>query len=984
MVRNHNTFTQRRAATFFAAAGIVAIIVLTSQWWLPALPTVFGLIEANSELISAFAGLVNIAYVAGLLAVAVLGYLGFRSLQSSNMGEEPQQIVDVSESGHGTAVGGDVNRGAVVVGDHNRVFVEISGDARYDYSAVAPSHTDSDRVEAARRRLDDLPLEHVPARAELPHGSVMPLRRNCHFIGRRDQLRRLAASLKAGDATAIGEVTVAATSGLGGIGKTQLASEFVYSYGQFFHSVYWLSFAEPGDVPTEIASCGGVGGMNLRPDFHTLPFEDRVRAVMSEWQSGLPRLLVFDNCEQEYLLDKWLPPTGGSRVLVTSRRESWDPSLGVTDLKLGVFERGESVALLREYRPDLPADSPELDAIVEELGDLPLALDLAGRYLDKYRREVTPAEYLEDIRRPEILEHSSLREARGLSPTKHDMDVWRTFAVSYWRLDTEEETDRTAVKLLARAARLAAGEPIQDSLLSWTLEDPDGDGTPQEPDTMVRNALDRLTDLGLLGRLGEDTLSMHRLVSAFALAEVSDDEAQAAVEAACARAAGRAYRKGRPAEQESLLPHVRYVTDTTEGRADAMAANLCTALNLSLRQFGAYDDALRYADRAWAISVDLYGPEDRATLQRRSNVGELIERKGDRTQARAIYEEVLEAQERCFGQDDPDVAATLNNVGASFARDDLYHETMRVYRRALRIRKIVWERTVQDDSDRIENADELAESYGNMGNLLMDLARAEEAGSHFSNALMVLADEVELAHERNAHTFVALGRVLRALRDYPEAVQCIDSALRLYTVIGRALSNYSARALANVGAVYKEWTETDQTMPIPQLASILGQAHGSLEVALEGAEEMYGEVHPITGGILQALSEVCTAQGDAENGGRYRERAEANRRANLELEDVDVADTLTAHGTALMGYGLYEEAHAYLERALSIQEDAFGEQDFDTSTSLLKLGILCQLRRLDNEARPYLERALAVRSALCGEDHAATELVRDNLRLLDG
>lgn len=882
---------------------------------------------------------------------------------------------------------------ATPLGTPTPSVVSMPGDLNssvYDTSGVLDQRSDSSmdpaKLEGARRQLGDLPIEDVPeSRSGLPSGSVMRLRRNPNFVGRWEDLKRIASSLKDGSTTAIGEVSVAASSGLGGVGKTQLACEFVYRYGRFFHGVYWINFGEPAEISAEVAFCGGPEGMNLRPyQYSELSVRERVQAVMSEWENDLPRLLVFDNCEDEELLDQWLPSSGGCRVLVTSRRESWDPSLGVTDLKLGVFERGESVALLREYRPNLPADSPEFDAIAEELGDLPLALDLAGRYLNKYHREVTPAEYLEDIRRPEILEHPSLREASGLSPTKHDMNVWRTFAVSYWRLNMEEETDRIAVELLARAARLAAGESIPDSLLAWTLEDPDGDGTPPEPDPTVRNALDRLTDLGLLGRSGEDALNMHRLVAAFALAEVSDDEAQAAVEAACARATGRAVRQGRPAELESLLPHVRYATDKAEGRADAMAANLCTALDVSLRQLGAYDEALRYADRAWAISADLYGLEYRATLQRRSNVGGLIEDKGDRVQARAVYKEVLEAQERHFGLDDPDVAATLNNLGASFAREDLYHETMSVYRRALRIRKIVWEKTAQDDPDRIENADELAESHGNMGALLMDLARAEEAGSHFSKALTILADEVELAHERNAHTFVSLGSVLRTLRDYPAAVQCIDSALRLYTVIGRALSNYSARALVNVGALYKEWAEEDQMMPIPQRASILGQARGSLEVALKGAEEMYGETHPIIGGILRTLSEVCPVQGDAQNGDRYRERAEANRGANLKLEDIDVADTLTAHGTTLINYGLYEEAHVYLERGLSIREDILGEQDFDTSTSLLKLGILCQLRHLDNEARPYLERALAVRSALCGEDHAATELVRENLSFLDG
>lgn len=865
--------------------------------------------------------------------------------------------------------------------DRDPSVSEISGvpDHRSD------SSTDPAKLEGARRQLRDLPVEDLPGRSGLPSGSVMRLRPNTHFVGRREDLKRLAASLKDGDTTAIGEVIVASSSGLGGVGKTQLACEFVYRYGRFFHGVYWINFGEPGEIPAEIASCGGVGGMNLRPyDYYELSVRERVQAVMSEWENDLPRLLVFDNCEEEEQLEQWLPPAGGCRVLVTSRRASWDPSLGVTDLKLGVLERGESVALLRAYRPDLPADSPELDAIAEELGDLPLALDLAGRYLDKYRREVTPTEYLMDIRRPEILEHPSLREARGLSPTRHDMDVWRTFAVSYWRLDAEDETDRTAGRLLARAARLAAGEPIPDYLLAWTLEPPDGDDAPPEPDTAIRDALDRLVDLGLFQKPGDAVLSMHRLVAAFALAEAPDDEARGAVETVCGRAAGRAYRKGWPAEQEALLPHVRFVTDSAERRADAVSANLCTALNLSLRQLGAYDEALRYSDRAWAISVDLYGREGRATLQRRSNVGELIEGKGDRAQARAIYEEVLEAQERRFGQDDPDVAATLNNLGASFVRDDLYHKTMPAYRRALRIRENVWSRTRPDDSDRGENAYELAESHGNMGQLLMDLGRHGEAGGHLVSALEILSNEVELAHERNAGTLVTLGRALRALPDYPEAVRTINSALTLYMNIGRTYSADSARALANVGATYMEGAEEDQTLSASQRAHVLAQANGALHGALNGAEHMYGEGHPITGGILRVLAEVCEAQGDAENGRRYRERAEANRCANLELEDADGASALNAHGTALTGQGLYDEARAYLERALSIREKSPAERDFDISTILFKLGALCQLRGRDEQARPFLERALDVRKNVCGKTHPATELVRENLRLLSG
>lgn len=742
--------------TLIVAGGTVVVLALTSRWWLPALPTLFGAIEANHELIGAFADLTTIATFVMLLIGAALAYLGFSSLQAGNDGQHAQRSVVVDHGGRGAAVG-DVNQGAVVVGDYNRV--EVHAGVTYAYSEVEASSPDPAELEGAHRRLEALPVDDVPDdRAGLPPRSVMRLRPNPIFVGRREDLKRIATNLKAGGATAIGEVTVAASSGLGGVGKTPLACEFVYRYGRFFHGVYWLNFGKPAEIPAEVASCGGAGGMNLRPyDYRELPVEERVRAVKAEWQNDLPRLLVFDNCEDEELLDRWLPPAGGCRVLVTSRRGSWDPSLGVTDLKLSVLERWESVALLREHRPDLPADSPDLDAIAEELGGLPLALDLAGRYLDKYRREVTPAAYLADIQRPELLEHPSLRQARGISPTKHDMEVWRTFAVSYWRLDANDEKDGTAVRLLARAARLAAGEPIPDSLLAWTLKPPDGDNAPPEPDTTFRDALDRLADLGLLESSGDEALRMHRLVAAFALAETPDDGAQAAVEAACAREAGRAFREGQPAKQEALLPHVRSVTDSTGGRVDAMAANLCTALNLSLLQLGAYDEALPYAERAWAISVELYRPDDHATLQRRSNMGELLEGKEDRAQARAIYEEVLEAQERRYGQDDPDVAATLNNIGASFARDDPYHETLPLHRRALGIRDGVWERTGPEDPDREENAYEAAEGHSNMGVLMMDLGRPRQAGPHLDRALEILGGEFGAHHERNAGTSSCAG-----------------------------------------------------------------------------------------------------------------------------------------------------------------------------------------------------------------------------------
>jgi tetratricopeptide (TPR) repeat protein len=861
---------------------------------------------------------------------------------------------------------------------------ETSGGAGPNYSEVVPSQPDPGDLDGALKTLEGLPLEEIPDRGRLPHPAVMRLRPNPNFVGRREDLKRVAAALKAGGAAAIGEVTVAASSGLGGVGKTQLACEFVYRYGRYFHGVYWLNFGDRAGVPAEVAACGGAGGMNLRPDFHALPQEERVRAVMSAWQGDLPRLLVFDNCEDEGLLNRWLPPTGGCRVLVTSRRGSWDPSLSVADLKLGVLDRGESVALLRRYRPDLPADDPNLHAIAQELGDLPLALDLAGRYLRRYARDVAPAAYLEDIGRPELLEHPSLRRARGVSPTKHDMDVWRTFALSYWKLDAGNETDGRAVRLLARAARLAPGEPMPEELLELSLDphDAPGNGPPRRAPA-IRDALERLSEVGLLSEEEDGAHGMHRLVAAFARAEAPDGGARADVEAACARVTLEASSAGHPGRLEALLPHVRLLADGAMARADGPAADLCQAAGVCLGEFGIYDEALPYAQRAADITADLRGPNDRLTLQRRSNVGMLLKSKGERGPAMAVYREVLGVQETHLGRWDVDVAATINNMGVLLRGDDLYHEVLPLYERALRIRERAWRKTGPRDLQRRANAFRIAESHANMGALLMDLARPRLAGPHFDTALSILGGEFGQNHERNAGTLVMRGAALRALGRYTEAMTSIQGALDVYDNVTKTAPPEAGAALSNLGAILAEVAEHDRVYE-EQRAPLREMARNWLEIALAASERWYGEDHPKSGGLNLALGAVRDAQGAAEVARVHRERGEACRRSNLGGTDAEAAGAMNGAGRSLMVWGLYDEAQAYFERALEIRVDVLGERSFGASTSHFNLGILLQLRGRKEEASRHLKRSLAIRAAICGKTHPATEIVRENLRMLDG
>src|SRR6185369_2451610 len=433
----------------------------------------------------------------------------------------------------------------------------------------------------------DLPEDEIPAPGPLPAGSRMPLAVNPLFVGREDDLRALARHLKTSG--------VVAATGLGGVGKTQLACELAHRYGRFFAGgVFWLRFADPAGVPAEIAACGL--GLALHPDYARLPLEEQVRLVIAGWQSPVPRLLIFDNCEDESLLDAWRPRSGGARALLTSRRSTWDPALGVAAVALSILPRAASRQLLQRFRPDLPV-SDEIDGIAAALGDLPLALHLAGGFLARYAHAPfgQPAVYLASLLKSG-LSHPSLggttATATALSPTGHESHVGRTFALSFARLAPDDATDAQAIALLARAACLAAGEPIpRDLLLRSLLGESEEDLTAL---ITAEDALSRLTALGLLDLGAAGALVIHRLVAAFArevTAGTAGDGARTAVEEAILTAAFQRVRSGLPGLLLAVQPHLRALADAALERRDTMAMALSHCLGRHLQQSGDYRTA---------------------------------------------------------------------------------------------------------------------------------------------------------------------------------------------------------------------------------------------------------------------------------------------------------------------------------------------------------------------------------------------------------
>src|SRR5688572_8478587 len=72
----------------------------------------------------------------------------------------------------------------------------------------------------------------------------VPYNRNVHFTGREDELSDLARSLDSHEPAR----RVQVICGLGGVGKTQLALEYVYRFKDRYKVVWWINSDEPATL----------------------------------------------------------------------------------------------------------------------------------------------------------------------------------------------------------------------------------------------------------------------------------------------------------------------------------------------------------------------------------------------------------------------------------------------------------------------------------------------------------------------------------------------------------------------------------------------------------------------------------------------------------------------------------------------------------------------------------------------------------------
>lgn len=620
-----------------------------------------------------------------------------------------------------------------------------------------------------------------------------------------------------------------------------------------------------------------------------------------------------------------------------------------------MLHREDSIALLRKHRPDLTPDDPILDAIAAEVGDLPLALHLAGSYLAKYCDVTTPEAYLLALRSPPPLTHPSLRNG-GLSPTRHEQHVGRTFELSYQRLDARHPTDALALRMIARVAAFAPGEPIPRDLLVRTFAT---EQAAAYSPFVIEDALVRLGELGLLERQEHQSFRLHRLLVAFVNMKAPDPTARTAVERAVLDQT-RQYN-----DDKLVMPvlpwqqHLRSVVEHARQRGDEQGADLTYALGNHLWLVGNSVAARAYFDHALSMYEHLLGASHRKALNTLEWLATMDQIQGAFDQALRRFSRVLCLRQQA-GVDHQDVAATHINLGAVLRVQSDFVGAEQHLRTSLSIYR---QQVGMQHSG-------TAEALNLLGQVFCNLAHYRRALRYFKLALAIRQRVLPPLHIWTAQTVHNIGEVNYLLGQYDLADAYYQQGLAMRIAAVGEQHYDIAESLCYLG-----WLRYDQEH--------YDEAHALFIQGLDLHEALAGEDPGTKKRILDGLGCLAHRQGDAHTAWSYFERSLAISEANVGADHIDAATTLDYMGMLFLSQQRYTEARRALERALTIRTHILGVTHPDVAQSFYHLGILKETQGELSCARSAYQQAKAVFERRLGGQHPKTKAVQTRWAGLD-
>ncbi|GIH08692.1 hypothetical protein Rhe02_67590 [Rhizocola hellebori] len=811
--------------------------------------------------------------------------------------------------------------------------------------------------------------------------------RNAIFTGRSAALELLREELS-GNLT----VVVQALAGMGGVGKTQVALEYAYRFAPYYEVIWWISAEQPGLVRSGLA---GLAERLALPAGESV--EENVAAVLEALRSGDPYgrwLLVFDNAGDPSEIQNYIP-SGSGHVLVTSRDQAWAQQPAASMLPLDVFQRDESIALLRKKLPNSPES--DLDLVADNLGDLPLAIEQAGAWLAATGMAVSQYLTLLDTELPRILEEHL--------PLGYHQSAAKTWTVSLQRLKRETPA---AAKLLEICAFFSP-EPIPMSLVigekSKRFIEALLHFDPLLRDPILRGHMIREIGRFALARIDSagPTIQLHRLVQAVIRATLPPDEAfenQRIVQEVLAAAnpgepddsrnwpAYREIRVHLPLSgalgstnrdvRQLILDLTRFlykISDYTasaelaeeavaqweaepDGVADVQTLQLRFHLANSLRAQARYEEALRIDEQVHTRLRDQLGVRHPHTILALSSLAADQRALGNYLQARELQQETLDLCTQELGDLNERTLMAANNLAVSLRLVGDFEAARRLDEETLEKRRQVLP----------EGNSYILFSANNLGRDLRELGDYEGARRRLEETLIEYRRIFGESYTETQRTARNLAIALRKLGRFRDALELNVSTLAALTELQGARHPETLACACNLAADYSALGDNEK-------------AHQTGTDVYRRYRQALGENHPFTLGAANNLAIFALKLGRIEEAVTLSEQAVVGLKNLLGplhpytlLSTINMANNEFERGNYELARTLDAETFRQMRRVLT-------EDHPDTIAVQHNLAVSARAVGDEAEAQLYGDDALSRVTRVLGAEHPNTLAVMAGNRL---
>jgi tetratricopeptide (TPR) repeat protein len=779
----------------------------------------------------------------------------------------------------------------------------------------------------------------TPTRAPVVWGNIPP--RNPNFTGRKELLTRLHERMQHGTTAVLPE----ALHGMGGVGKSQLAVEYVYLHQNEYDLVWWIPAERPAQVGAALVELAQRMKLPVGTEANT-----SVPAVREALRLGRPYanwLLIFDNADSPESVRSYFPTGGPGSIMVTSRNPQW--ANVARPLEVDVFAREESIALLQRRGPELDRD--DANRLAEALGDLPLALEQAAAW--RAETGMTANEYLRlfEEKRAELLEVAA--------PVDYQLPVAAAWNVS---LDRLVVSNPAALRLLQVCSFFAA-EPIPRTLIaSGHSADIHPELNTALRDPMRLNRAIREINRYALARIDHRTNSvqMHRLIQAVLVDRMSEAEREAMRHSAHVLLASS--DRNDPITPENwrqyaeLYPHL--MASEAIYSTDPWVMQLVDNEAMYLYWWGDHGAACDLSQRAYDARRERLGSEAAETLAIGRWLGFMLFIVGRFQEAAEFNAGLLETHQQVMTHDTEELLAAAGAVasdrrvagdfaGALELDEDLYRRHVRALG--------------EDDPATLNAAHNLAVSLRLVG----DLTRARDLDND------VLHRRVRLFGENHAATLDSARGVIIDRRELGEYVSARAEAQDMVDRLQLVVSHHHPQVLRSLRT----------------LSATMRKA-GDHQSARDISEEVraafvarYSEEHPDTASTSLNLAIDLRQTGEldaaAEIGQQVRDlysRLLGAEHPHTVAAALNLAVTHRLRGEVEAARHLDEEGVASLTRALGADHPHTLSGAVNLASDLYAQGEFAEAYERDTDTAERLRRVF-------GEDHPTTLACQGNLAM---